>query len=142
MTYAISHAAEYPISPDFDLYGAQIAKAYNPPPPPPSSTPDESQWQGYALLERIAACESTGDPNGTPRQFLPDGSVLWGNDPVTGKPVKRDEGILQINSYVWGRLAASMGDDLATEAGNLAFGKWLFDEYGAGPWSASEECWK
>lgn len=98
-------------------------------------------FAGYPLLERISACESTGDPNGTPRQFLADGSVLWGNDPTTGKPIKRDLGILQINTYVWGSLAAKMGDDLYTEAGNAAFGKWLFATYGSSPWNASKGCW-
>ena len=72
---------------------------------------------------------------------MPDGSVLWGNDPTTGKPIKRDEGILQINTWVWGKLAASMGDDLATEAGNTAFGKYLFDKYGSAPWNPSKGCW-
>ena len=48
----------------------------------------------------------------------------------------------QKKPWVWGKLAASMGDDLATEAGNLAFGKYLFDKYGAEPWSPSKKCWE
>jgi hypothetical protein len=107
----------------------------------PSST-ETDEWAGYPLLRRISACEITGDPNGTPRQFLPDASVLWGNDPTTGRPIKRDVGILQINEWVWGKLAASMGDDLAAEAGNIAFGKWLFDKQGSAPWTASKGCWQ
>ena len=94
------------------------------------------------FLERISACETTGDVNGTPRQFWPDGTILWGEDPVTKVRIKRDEGILQINTWVWGKLAASMGDDLATEAGNLAFGKWLYDQQGSAPWDASKGCWQ
>jgi hypothetical protein len=100
-----------------------------------------SPFAGYPLLERISACESTGNPNGIPRQFLADGSILWGNDPKTGQPIKRDEGILQINTWVWGPLALKMGDDLATEDGNVAFGKYLYETYGTGPWTASEGCW-
>jgi hypothetical protein len=34
-----------------------------------------------------------------------------------------------------------MGDDLATEAGNTAFGKYLFDKYGSAPWNPSKGCW-
>jgi len=94
------------------------------------------------MLERIAACESTGDVSAKPRQFLSDGTVLWGNDPKTGEPIHRDEGILQINTWVWGTLAAKMGDDLATEAGNLAFGEYLYQTEGTKPWTASEGCWE
>jgi len=106
-----------------------------------ASAPTSNPFVGYPLLERISACESTGNPNGTPRQFLADGAVLWGNDPTTGKPIKRDLGILQINTYVWGSLAVKMGDDLYTEAGNVNFGEWLFNTYGSSPWNASRGCW-
>jgi hypothetical protein len=98
-------------------------------------------YAGYAQLRVIGACESTGDPNGTPREFNDDGSILWGNDPKTGKPIMRDEGELQINTWVWGKLAVAMGDDLGTETGNVAFGKYLYDKYGAAPWYPSEKCW-
>lgn len=98
-------------------------------------------WAGYSLLKIIAACESTGNANKEPRQFLPDGSVLWGNDPETGKSIKRDEGILQINTYVWKPLADSMSDDLSTKIGNIAFGKYLFNKYGSDPWTPSRGCW-
>ena len=55
--------------------------------------------QNYPILEHIAACESTGNPNGTPRQFNTNGSPLWGNDAKTGKPIMRDVGIFQINTW-------------------------------------------
>lgn len=93
-------------------------------------------------MERIAACETTGSVSGTPTQFMPDGSILWGENPVTKERIKRDEGILQINTYVWGSLAAKMGDDLATASGNIAFGEYLFNKYGTAPWTASENCWE
>lgn len=143
ISYFVAHAAEYPILPPINIAEA-VSSPVSRPILPLSSlpSPETDEWVGYPLLKRISACESTGDAHGMPRQFLPDGSILWGNDPITGKPIKRDEGILQINSYVWGKLAASIGDDLATEAGNLAFGKWLFDKYGAEPWSPSKKCWE
>jgi hypothetical protein len=99
-------------------------------------------FTGYPQLERIAACESTGDPDGIPRQFKSDGSILWGNDPKTGQPIHRDIGMLQINEWVWGNLARSMGDDLTTEKGNFAFGLYLYQKYGVAPWSASKNCWQ
>src|SRR5579871_2788023 len=40
-------------------------------------------WQGYRVLKQIAACETTGDPNGEPVQFLPDGHILRGS-PIRG----------------------------------------------------------
>jgi len=111
------------------------------PPTPQISQIPVGVWTGYSLLKHIASCESTGSPDSAPRQFLPDGTILWGNDPTTGKPLKRDEGILQINTYVWQKLATSMGDDLNTEQGNIAFGKYLFDKYGSAPWTPSKNCW-
>jgi hypothetical protein len=107
----------------------------------PTSTPTLSLFNGYPLLERIAACETTGSVTGTPRQFLPDGSILWGIDPKTHKRIQRDEGILQINTWVWQASATQMGDNLNTLEGNLAFGKYLYQKYGTAPWSASEGCW-
>jgi hypothetical protein len=47
-------------------------------------------WERYMRLKRVAACESTGDVHGTPRQFHLNGSPLWGNDRKTGLPVTRD----------------------------------------------------
>jgi hypothetical protein len=98
-------------------------------------------FSGNPTLRRIAACESTGDANGTPRQFIENGSVLWGTDPRTDKVIKRDEGELQINTWIWGPTAAKMNLDLATENGNVAFGKYLYEKYGTSPWTASEGCW-
>ena len=50
-----------------------------------------------AILERVAACESTGSPDGTPRQFNSDGSILWGRD-ASGTVIQRDCGMFQINT--------------------------------------------
>ena len=107
-----------------------------------SSSVTNQIFAEHPILERIAACETTGSVSGTPTQFMPDGSILWGEDPVTKERIKRDEGILQINTYVWGSLAAKMGDDLATASGNIEFGEYLFSKYGTAPWTASENCWE
>jgi hypothetical protein len=47
----------------------------------------------------MASCESWGDPNKEPRQFLPDGSVL------RGFPNPQDIGLAQINVPTWGKIA-------------------------------------
>src|SRR5580704_5631935 len=78
-------------------------------PPPPSVA---QILADNPVLRRVSACESTGNPDGTPRQFNADGSPLWGNDPTTGKPIQRDLGEFQINTWVWERTAEKVGDDL------------------------------
>jgi hypothetical protein len=95
------------------------------------------------LLRRIAACESTGDPNGTPRQFNSDGSLLWGNDPKTGKPIERDCGEFQENQWVWSSKEKQLDLNVCKSAtDNITFALWLYDRYGTSPWDASKNCWK
>lgn len=94
-----------------------------------------SDWEGYRLLERIASCESWGDPNKEPRQFLPDGSVLHGE-------INSDDiGMAQINAPIWGAKAVYLGFDIYTSEGNLGMAKWIFDHYESQPWFWSEKCW-
>ena len=143
ISYFVAHAATYSISAPINVAEAvsrPVSRPILPLSSPPS--PETDEWAGYPLLERISACESTGDAHGIPRQFLPDGSILWGNDAITGKPIKRDIGMFQINEWVWKPLADKMGDDLATSKGNFAFGIYLYNKYGTAPWTASERCWK
>jgi hypothetical protein len=133
---ALAHGAEYdvlPVTPTSTKLNAGQNLALD---------ETSSLFAGYPLLERISACESTGNPNGIPRQFLSDGSILWGNDPKTGLPIHRDVGATQINSWVWLTTAQKMGDDLFTLQGNVTFAKYLFDTYGSAPWSASRGCWQ
>jgi hypothetical protein len=89
-------------------------------------------------LKRIAACESTGDVNKEPREFYPDGKV------ITGYPDPDDKGMLQINVPTWGAKAKELGFDIYAYDGNLAMGKWIYDNDSrhAENWSASEPCWK
>jgi hypothetical protein len=133
---AFAHAAEYDVRPIPQVQPKLLANGQI-----LTANGLSDVFLKYPILKKIAACESTGDPNGTPRQFNSDGSVLWGNDPKTGKPIERDAGIFQINEWVWKPLAEKMGLDLATEAGNLAFGEFLYLKYGTSPWTASEGCW-
>lgn len=91
-------------------------------------------WTGYALLKRIASCESWGDPNKEPRQFK-DGQVL------RGVPNPDDIGLAQINEPTWGAQAKELGYDIYTYDGNLAMAKWIFNHYGSTPWNWSKGCW-
>lgn len=94
------------------------------------------------VLERISACESTGDPNGTPRQFNSDGTPLWGNDPKTGKPIMRDVGIMQVNTWAHSAEIASSGLDVVnSEWDNAWYGFVLYKRSGTAPWAASKGCW-
>lgn len=107
----------------------------------PILTPDEV-FALYPVLRRISACESTGSPNGLPRQFLANGSPLWGNDPTTGKPIKRDVGIFQLNTWVWAAKAKTMGLDIVNSADdNATFAEWLYEQQGTSPWNPSKGCW-
>jgi hypothetical protein len=92
-------------------------------------------WANYALLKHIASCESWGDPNKEPREFLPDGSVL------RGYPNPDDVGLAQINLPTWGAKAKELGFDLYTYDGNFQMAKWIFDHYGSAPWKYSKGCW-
>jgi hypothetical protein len=101
----------------------------------PQNLVEGQSWAGYTLLKHITSCESWGDPNKEPREFLPDGTVL------RGYPNPEDIGLGQINIPTWGAKAKELGFDLYTYAGNLAMSKWIFDHYGSGPWKYSEGCW-
>lgn len=99
------------------------------------------------ILVRACSCESWGDPNKVPRQFLPDGSILWGQetDPKTGKTiiVKRDVGACQINTSVWLVSSTEQGYDIINStSSNEAWALHLYNDFGMAPWSASKSCWK
>lgn len=81
------------------------------------------------ILAKIAMCESTY------RQTDKEGKVL------RGKVNPDDVGLMQINEYYHGAKALSMGLDLETVDGNLAYAKYLYEKEGTAPWKASAKCW-
>ena len=94
-------------------------------------------------LYRVAACESTGNPNGIPRQFNNDGSILWGISPATLLPVKRDCGEFQINTQAHGADLKKLGLDVCnSQADNEAYALILYRKNGLKDWSASQGCWE
>lgn len=87
-------------------------------------------------LKRICSCESNGHPNGEPRQFNADGTVL------KGKINPLDTGMCQINLKYHESTAMKMGLDLFTAEGNFAYATWLFETQGTTPWNWSRSCWQ
>ncbi|HVT75295.1 MAG TPA: hypothetical protein VHD69_02700 [Candidatus Paceibacterota bacterium] len=82
------------------------------------------------ILAEVARCESTF------RQFGSDGNV------IRGKVNKNDVGVMQINTYYHEDTAESLGLDIYTIDGNLAYGKHLYEKFGLDPWKSSSKCWK
>ncbi len=81
------------------------------------------------ILVDIARCESTF------RQFDADGSI------IRGLVNSEDVGVMQINEKYHAQKAVSLGHNIYTMEGNLAYAKYLYDTYGAQPWKSSSKCW-
>lgn len=81
------------------------------------------------ILAEIAKCESSY------RHFDKEGHVLRG--------VKNDQdvGVMQINEAYHLDKAESLGYDIYTIDGNMAYAKYLYEEQGARPWLSSSGCW-
>lgn len=82
------------------------------------------------VMIAIAQCESGFT------QFNRSGTVLHGG---TGRGMI---GIFQINALVHRATARSLGFDINTVAGNLAYARYLFEQEGTAPWLDSSPCWK
>lgn len=80
-------------------------------------------------LKKIAFCESSY------KHFNSDGSVR------RGKVNKYDVGVLQINELYHAKEANSLGIDLETIDGNVAFARRLYEREGSRPWNSSAPCW-
>lgn len=82
----------------------------------------------YAVMIAIAQCESGL------REFKSDGTVLRGGDGVA-------LGVFQINEKSHAARAVSMGLDINTSNGNIAYAKYLYDHSGTDPWVTAYSCW-
>ena len=81
------------------------------------------------LLAEVARCESTF------RHIDAEGNL------IRGTVNKADVGVMQINEYYHLESAKKLGYNLHNIEGNMAFAKYLYERYGAEPWSASQPCW-
>lgn len=89
----------------------------------------EEYFADAPVMVEIARCESRF------RQFEVDGT-----------PLKNDEGssatgVLQIMASYHREDALNLGYDIDTLAGNLAYGRHLYDNKGTQPWNESKPCW-
>ena len=112
------------------LHAGQIISA--PVVDPYNSADVEVAVRGYfadiPVMAAIAKCESNF------REYAADGSVLNGG---SGGMI----GVFQINKSVHATFALSLGDDITTLAGNMAYARYLYDNEGTSPWDSSEPCW-
>lgn len=80
------------------------------------------------VMAAIAKCESNF------RQFTASGSVLNGG---SGGML----GVFQVNRSVHAKFALSLGYDINTLEGNLAYARYLYQQEGTAPWDSSSDCW-
>lgn len=97
---------------------AQVMKAYL-----------EKEYADTPILIDVARCESNF------HQFDKDGNI------VRGMVNSADVGVMQINEIYHLGPARSMGLDLHTVEGNVAYAKKLYKEQGTAPWKSSSKCW-
>ena len=88
-----------------------------------------SYFASSSVMADIARCESRFT------QFNSDGSVLHGG---YGHSMI---GVFQISESVHADFAKSLGMDIYTLDGNLAYAKYLYDREGTQPWISSFPCW-
>ena len=100
----------------------------------PTNEGIEAQAKAYfkntPILANIAGCESRF------RQYDAKGKVL------VGAVNKGDIGVMQINKYYHADKAKSLGYDINTPEGNMAYAKYLYEKEGTKPWDSSSACWK
>jgi hypothetical protein len=81
------------------------------------------------ILVEIARCESTFT------HYDKNGNL------VRGRVNSADVGVMQINEKYHLETAEKLGLNIHTIEGNVAYAKYLYEKFGASPWSASSPCW-
>lgn len=97
------------------------------------SMPIEKKVQNYfsdiPILAAVAKCESQTT------HATDDGELL------RGIVNPKDVGVMQINESIHSKRAKELGYNIYTLEGNLAYARFLYEEFGLSPWSASKRCW-
>jgi hypothetical protein len=93
------------------------------------STPPTKNASLSDIMRKIAICESGNT------HYLPNGEV------IRGKVVPQDIGRYQVNENYWGETADKLGLDIFNEHENYLMAKWILENFGTKPWSASQKCW-
>lgn len=98
-----------------------------------STTSTEAKVREYfadiPVMIEIARCESKF------RQFTDSGNVLRGG--MGGGMI----GVFQFYEAIHTGAAASLGYDLATLDGNLAYARHVYEAQGTTPWNSAKFCW-
>lgn len=81
------------------------------------------------VMIRIAGCESHFSHTGK------NGKIIRG----IANP--DDVGVMQINEQYHLEQSKKLGYDIYTLEGNMAYGRYLYEQFGARPWLASSACW-
>lgn len=89
------------------------------------------------VLDRIAGCETQGNPNVKGTHYAKNGQVLLSPN----KDGSVDIGYYQINDDLWGKKASEMNLNLVVEADNKKFGEYLYATRGTQDWYLSAKCW-
>jgi hypothetical protein len=104
-----------------------------PPSPAPTNVGIEARvralFPNAPIMTDIARCESKF------RQYTDAGNPLRGG--LGGAMI----GVFQIHETVHRTFAKSLGMDIDTLDGNLAYAKYLYDREGTNPWISSFGCW-
>jgi len=90
----------------------------------------DSYFADTPILATIAGCESSYT------QFNAGGTIY------RGKVNHGDIGVMQINEYYHLKEAKALGYDIFSLKGNMAYAKYLYEQQGVAPWSASGACWQ
>lgn len=88
-----------------------------------------AEFADAPVMIEIARCESKL------RQYTDAGNPLYGG--YQGRMV----GIFQVYSDIHMSYAASLGMDIETTEGNIAYARHLYDREGTKPWLSSISCW-
>lgn len=90
----------------------------------------KTYFSDIPLLTTIAGCESHYN------QFDKEGKIF------RGVLNSADVGVMQINEFYHLEASKKLGLNIHTLEGNLAYARYLYEQEGSRPWSASEGCWK
>lgn len=96
----------------------------------------EKEKSESPVMQRIAGCESEGNPNSKGSHRDKKGNVRI-NTNANGT---KDVGKNQINS-IWFLKAMEMKLNVLDETDNQTFADWLYANYGTEPWFSSKACW-
>jgi hypothetical protein len=107
----------------------QVAVLDKKPETPSTKQLVEEYFSDMPVLVDVAYCESKFT------QYNRDGSVL------RGRVNPADVGVMQINEKYHAVTAVRLGYNIYSLEGNMAYARYLYENYGTDPWVHSSKCW-